>query len=145
MKTIVIVRHGNNTENGHLSSQGEVQIKYLAGLLRKTIKTKSIILTSTAPRAMESSKILGSSLKTIIEPYEFLYRGVELEKVTNLIKSKTEKVDHIIIVTHSQYIGLFCNHIGKAFFKVNFPEQETLNNGQALVINCKTKKIKLVG
>jgi broad specificity phosphatase PhoE len=144
MKTIVIARHGSNTEKGNLSPQGKEQIKYLATLLKKVVK-KPAILTSTALRAVESAKILGSLFKVQAEKHQFLYRGVELEKLTNLIKSKAGTTDCIIIVTHLQYIDLFSKHIGKIFLETNFSEQQNIDNGQALIINCKTKKINLVG
>jgi phosphohistidine phosphatase SixA len=141
VEVIAIVRHGRYDITDNLSNEGRLQIKELAGLLQPFFGDKPVsILTSTAPRALQSAEILVDAFGVKAKEFPFLWSGptsphrdqFDLKKATELIRSAG--TPGVIVVTHleySEHLPLSCGPtlLGPG----NYPGHET-EKGAAWVL-----------
>lgn len=147
MKTLIIVRHGYYEDGtGNLTTYGQQQIKALANMLKDRLNgDKAKIVSSSAPRAEQSAKILSESLGIGFKAHNFLWSGSDscespspnLNRALELIKGLRTKV--VIVVTHFEYSAELPRHFGSVELDTqNFPRRQT-EKGEAWVIDCKAK------
>ena len=156
MNTLIIARHGiYNSRTGQLYDIGQDQIKALG----REIKEKFLngggivprILSSTAPRAIESAEIVGSIVGVSeIEFHDTLWtgpdspRGDEVDTLGGVLLIKKKDAPVIILVSHLE----FSEDLPDAFGQVVLQEPRStfrrgrLEKGQAWVIDCQQKSMQ---
>jgi len=109
MSNLVIVRHGEYGRDMRLNAKGRDQMYNMAEILQGVLARKNTahILSSTAPRALDSAKILSEIQNVPIEEHELLWsesgHPEDLDGAYGPIKSLQEKADLGIVVTHLEY------------------------------------------
>lgn len=147
MDKLIIIRHGDY-DGVNLSDFGKRQMAELGNRLMPQINGDVLILSSTAPRARESAEILGKAFNVSIEDHEILWSDrshyEDFPKVLELVRSKKEEVDVLILVTHLEYVYGFPGHFGQTELEIStFPYRE-IGKGTAWVIHCEGKTIEHV-
>jgi len=108
MSQLAIVRHGSYApDRGMLTVPGIYQMKRLGRRLLETRKTDqgtTLILSSTAPRALASSEVLSGVLQAPIEEHAELWSDgqhpVRLRAAYDVIQEAGRRADLVIAVTH---------------------------------------------
>jgi|GEM_PF-2068108 len=128
-RKIIIIRHGVYDATDRLDATGQRQMQALIDPLKQHLAGESnvLLLTSSAPRAEDSMKILSEGLGLPYEAHPYFwsdnghsqdnFRAKEL-----LIEKATEKkADVIVLVTHLEYANGFPRYIvaeaGKSFVR----------------------------
>ena len=106
------------------------------------------MLTSTAPRAVDSTDVLVVELKiSDIDRQEVLWSDNEHRQdnhaALDLIKSESVGVDVLIVVTHLEYAeelpALFCEEVlGVRIERFRFAK------GQGLIVSCEEKTAEVI-
>lgn len=146
MDKLVIVRHGHYDSNDQLSECGRVQIRELSKKLKSSINgSPLLILTSNQDRARQSAEILGSAFNVGFEEYEILWsegkHPEDLPGALELIRSRKNDAEVIVLVTHYEYVEDFPRYFGKNELGVEL-RSHLIDKGQAWVIDCQQKTIK---
>ncbi|MFC1594974.1 histidine phosphatase family protein [Patescibacteria group bacterium] len=145
MKKLIVVRHGQYSINDHLSDHGRSQMAILADNIKSLVNNESVlILSSTADRARESAEILGERLVANIEEFKILcaedsYRE-NLQRVLELVLSRQDKANVLILVTHYGYVGDFPKYYGDEELKVQL-EYRRPGKAEGLVIDRENKTV----
>ena len=106
---LIIARHGAyDNSTIHLNSAAQLQIQTLADRLLPQVSGKRVlILSSVAPRAVKSADIVAKALGTTFEQHDVLWsenkHRENLPATLQLVKSKAEKLDLLILITHQEY------------------------------------------
>lgn len=150
---LIVVRHGNYNRGGkeELNEEGRSSIKQLTNRLKSLIQgKKTIILSSTIPRAFESATIIGEGLGVDIEGYDILWSDdnhiENLPAIFNLIESHAES-DVIIVVTHCEYTEYLPLYFGEKYLNrksQNRLRSFVLDYGEAWLINGKSHKEQIL-
>lgn len=144
MKTLAILRHGSYSESsGLLNSSGQEQMRTIAQKLKPVINGGTVrIITSTAPRAIHSSEILGGELGVKAEPHEVLWsdngHDPDFDRALALIREQ-DAHETVVVVTHLEYSEELAFLFGEKVLGVrNFPRHNT-EKGEAWVIDVESK------
>ncbi len=149
LEKLIIVRHGDYHGDSGLTFGGQQQIVGLAKVLADHVGSSTIaLLSSTAPRAKETSEILASHFGGIqFDSHMCLYSGgrrlVEenAEKALQLIDDKGATHTVVILSTHLEFIDFFPTFWGrKRGFEI--PESRETPKGTARVINVQTGEVE---
>lgn len=155
MKHLVIVRHGDYAVGGRLSEKGKTQINSIAlQLANISYLKKSVILSSIAPRAMDSAEIIQQKLgiselvkvpffwSDTTAPAPTYYKDRDPSKVMDII-NKYSDYDIVIVVSHLELVNQF-----PRFFAINSLEKSwilpELQKGQAIYIDILQKTFKIL-
>ncbi len=147
MKRLVIVRHGEYGAMDHLNDNGKKQITQLTANPRLQKTEKVTIFSSPARRAKESAEILGIFFGVKAEEHAGLYDDSlpAFERTLNLIRSKKDEVDTVILVTHLEYTKFFPSYFAKMELGVSsFPPEKSVSYGRAWEIDCEHKTLTLL-
>ncbi len=136
MKKVIIVRHGDYDGNHRLSPTGENQMKKLAQLIEPHLLPNTIFLSSTAPRADDSSRVLATALKLKYKSFPELHSGNDSpvgqdnQRAINLINDEAKKnqADCVIVLTHLEYASVLP-------YKFRADNYRSINKGQGLIID----------
>lgn len=157
MEHIFIVRHGDfDSKTRKLTDLGKKQIAKVAIQIKNLLGAKSsVIVTSTAPRALESSEIISETTKTQdCVPVEFLwshpddapsggyYSDQNPSKVMAILKEFMQK-DIVILVSHHEVV----NQFPKYFMQEVFGKTSScpkLEKGEALHIDVLKQSFKIL-
>lgn len=157
MEHLFIVRHGDfDSQTRNLTDLGKKQISKIAMLIKNLLGTKSsVIVTSTAPRALESSEIISESTKTQdLVKVDFLwshpddapqlsyYRDQDPSKVMYILKNVMHK-DVVILVSHFEVVNQFPKHFMQEMFGKT-GDCPSLAKGEALHIDVLKKEFRLL-
>jgi phosphohistidine phosphatase SixA len=140
LRYLIIARHGSYDSEG-LTPKGNEEIHQLAkALQRYTDDARVKMLSSTAPRAIESTEILACILEVAFSNHEALWSDhdhrVDLPTALKLIESEgSGDCDVLVLVSHFEYAELLPAYFGKEVLGVVFPKK-TINKGKALIIDC---------
>lgn len=150
MKDLLIVRHGNYGRNYHLDEVGREQIAKMAKWIRMLSELGSLaLLSSTAPRAIESAEIIGKEIGVQIHEHPILWSGGDAifgdererwssEGVVALIR-QYEQYDTVILVCHLESTESVPERFGDRVLGVHtFPYKE-VGKGEGWLIDCKLK------
>ena len=138
MERLVLVRHGDYGPDGHLSDAGRQQIAGLAEILADKINGSSVlVLSSSAPRALDSAMIIAEKFGTTIESHDFLYDEWDSQKLVQLISTHTNQAETVVVVAHIE-VERFPEWFGETQLKVRLPKI-AVQKGAGLLIDCKTK------
>lgn len=157
MEHVFIVRHGDfDSKTRKLTDLGKKQIAKVAIQIRNLLGTKSsVIVTSTAPRALESSEIISDTTKTQdCVPMEFLwshpddapsgayYHNQDPSKVMQILQPLMHK-DVIILVSHHEVVNQFPKYFMQEMFgkTLSCPK---LEKGEALHIDVLKQSFKIL-
>lgn len=120
MKQLILMRHAPYGEDDRISPQGiEITLNIAPRIFREIHGDKILLLSSTAPRAMDTSKILVDHIAAlkpdvVREDHEELWSDNEHypnnRVVEALVNSKKDNFDTIILVTHLEYAENFLQH-----------------------------------
>jgi phosphohistidine phosphatase SixA len=108
MGKLAIVRHGKDDMRTEvLTPEGRAKVERLAATLAGHFESLQdrIILTSTAPRALQSAAILKEQLGAQVEESEVLWRDNyhfddRLEEIDEMIQEAGTRADAVVVVTH---------------------------------------------
>ncbi len=110
MKYLVIARHGYyDFRTGDLNERGRKKIEKLTEELKKSVDKRVVIISSTAPRAIQSAEVIREELGGELYQEELLYsdkkKDPDCPTVFQLIegKEKEAEVEVLILVTHYEY------------------------------------------
>ncbi len=155
MKHLIVVRHGDYGDNRKLSEQGKKQIANIAlQLVDLKNNQTSVILTSPAPRALESAEIIQQTLgiterieipffwSDTTAPAPTYYKDRDPSKVMNIINKYLDK-NIVIVVSHLELVNQFPRFfaetkLGKYW---NLPD---LQKGEAIRFDVQTKSFKIL-
>lgn len=150
MKRLIVVRHGDYQGDMTISDLGVRQMRKLARQLRRHVEGNVVrVLTSTAPRATGSARVLVEelSLSGYIEAL-VLWKDNEhwsdVEEALGFVREQFQGVDVLIVVTHLDHAeelpGLFAK---KVLGRPNF-DQVGLKKGQAVIVDSETIEVIVI-
>jgi len=119
---------------------------HLGNQLKSTLNGERVVLlTSSALRARESAEMLGNTIGCNFEAHDVLWSDSahrkDLPGVMELIRSKRNDGDVLILVTHLEYIEYLPKYFSmEEFGEPVFPHMEILY-GEAWDIDCDKKTI----
>ena len=144
LKTLIIARHGDYDRSGNLSEYGKANMLKLGKKLFPLFEgVETVILTSPAPRASQSAKILGDLENIVPIVHSILWADDlhprDLGAALHLIKKQTAET--LIIVTHLEYANEIPPEFAEKVLKTSArPFWHIIEKGEAVVIDCKKKK-----
>lgn len=145
MKVLVVARHGDAGEK-HLSEMGKTQIRELAERLKKLFNGHSVlILSSPAPRALESAKILGEMLESeSVEAHDIFAYG-PCSGEYDMILGIRDRADAVVVVTHLESTGYLPHLFSKnqAWGKL-VPREKGRPPAGATVLDCEQRTYSFV-
>lgn len=150
MKKLVVCRHGNYDEDKRLDASGRVQMGSLAHLLKPHLSGHSVrVLSSTAPRAVDSSVALLRELAIEglcdFETNPVLWSDEEHRKdlpaALELVRTKFEGIDVLILVTHFEYAEDFPSYFASRVLGTGI-RHRNVTKGGARIIDC-IKKVEV--
>lgn len=144
MKHFFIARHGAYYLNGRLNKLGERQIKALGQAIRQIIDGCAVhIISSTAPRALDSSAVLARELGLTGEVEEFSclwfaadsehylpVRDIDADQIYGIVNERRDRADVLILMAHEELRDAFAEHFCRKEFGRVFPFA-TIDKGQA--------------
>ncbi len=142
MKRLIVARHGMYRPDGTLNATGQEEMLQLAARLPQYIVGTVVVLTSSAPRAVNSAAFLAEQLgHTNIVKCEKLWSDilhpVDLAAAHAQIMAM-QNYDTVLVVTHLEYASEYPDYFGWREFKVPIASS-TLGRGQAVVIDCEAR------
>lgn len=156
MKYLFIARHGSYGNDNRLNDHGHKQMEVLGGSIKEILNGASAyILSSTAPRAIDSAEVLAVQLELPkeFEKTEDLWTGgdsskerayyCDCDKLIQMINERREKADGLVMMTHLEVGEDFPSY----FLKQEFEQNEyirDISKGQAVHINLEDKTHQLL-
>ena len=155
MKHLIVVRHGDYAVGGILSEKGKIQINSIAlQLTNLNLSKKAVILTSPAPRALESADIIKQKLgiKDYVEipffwsdttaPTPTYYKDQDPSKVMTIVNEYEER-EVVIVVSHLEVVNQFPKYFMQEMFG-KIASCPKLEKGEALHIDVLKQSFKLL-
>lgn len=147
MRYLIVVRHGESGDDGHLSYEGNMEIARLAARLEEYIRGGTVrILSSPTDRAAESAEVFDLELDATLKIHDELSsddrRPENHEAVLELVRSCRE-ADTVILVTHHGYTERFPSYFGRHVLSTTL-ESYALETAEAWVIDCEEKTLTLI-
>ena len=144
MKHFFIARHGAYYLGGRLNKIGEQQISALGQAIKEILNGDSVyIISSTAPRALDSSEILARYLKPTaqIEGISCLWyaadsghydpvRDLDLNEIYKIVNERREYADALILMAHEELRNDFSGYFSEQEFGKQF-HCHPIDKGQA--------------
>ena len=148
MKRLILVRHGAYREED-LTEIGRDQIKRLAEVLRSIVKESSVLIMSSPKiRAEQTAQIIADALNVSFESNEAFdeFGSMDwLEEAVEMIDSKKDEAESIIITTHSVQVAEIPSTFSNAVWATKIhPRNLCLEYGQAWVLNCEDNTIQRI-
>jgi phosphohistidine phosphatase SixA len=154
MKHLFVVRHGVYDSNKRLGLAGKMQIECIGEQIQQILNGgSSYLMSSTAPRATDSSEILEKQLNlaTKVELMNRLWTGVDgfgfnpnYKQLMRMVKKRGENVDGLVIVTHFEVAEYF----PRLFMYQEFKKEEDftgkVKTGQAVHINMQAQSYDIL-
>lgn len=146
MRHLIVVRHGQYGYDERLNERGRTQICALAEKLKPFMDGSTVcILTSTADRARESAEILGSSFGIGFEEHEILWseecHPEDLPGTLELVRSRKDKADVLILVTHLEYAEDFPTYFALEELGTSMGPSRSVEKGEACLLDCSKKTL----
>ncbi len=145
MNRLVVAMHGDYNGIG-LNDIGRQQMIDLGNKIKNTIKkdVRILILTATSDLSQESGEILSEILGATLERYKVLWFNCEqnpaiLPEILDLVRSKKDNADIIILVTYRENSKEFPSYFGKNELKVGYFPMIEIGTGKGYDIDCKEK------
>ena len=148
MKKLIVCRHGNYGDDKRLDASGREQMRQLASQLRLHLSGCAVrVLSSTAPRAVDSAETLIRALAldglSDFELHPVLWSDEErrenLSAALELVRTKFEGIDVLVLVTHFEYAEGFPSFFARRVLDADIRHRNVAKGG-ARVIDCIDKK-----
>lgn len=121
MKHLFMVRHGIYGGDDRINDGGRWQMKRLSRDIKQVLCGGSVYLvSSTAPRALDSSEVLAAELALPPEfeqvpylwsgddsPSDSFYHNPNLDRLIEIVDERREKADGLVMVTHLEVVESF--------------------------------------
>lgn len=148
MKYLIIIRHGDYAERGRLSGNGRRQIEKIAKKVKFFAEGgRTQIISSTAIRAEESAEIIGQILAVPVETNEILWseedHPEDFAELLDLIRSRQNEVDCLILVTHLEYTLSFPGYFAKREWRAEVPSLG-IQKGEGVVLCQENETYELI-
>lgn len=144
LRKLITARHGNYDSNLNLNQRGVNDITRLAEGLRPHLMGNVKLLSSTAPRAIQSAEVLGKIIGVKPEGHEVLWSDgshpTDLPGVLKLVRESAELCDTLILMTHLEHGEAFPWYFGREELGVNIQSQE-IQKGEAWVLDIETRQL----
>lgn len=144
---VAIVRHGDYNSSYRLSERGQVQIETLGKMLKTHLTPGELatILSSTAPRALDSSEVLAKVLGIpVVEPHLVLWSDnnhqENFAEAYQLVNAVRRRAHLAILVTHYEYAEGFPSYLCERDLQLDVPYKE-IGKGQGVLIDYKAKQV----
>ncbi len=137
---IIVVRHGKYLQNGNLAEEGKAQIRQVAKkILTMMNGSKVVILSSVAPRTIESAEIISTCLRTSYQAHHALLstngQKEDLPTALRLIKTAQKKADIVVVVTHLEYSRSLIPYYAEQELGITGMNINALSPGEAWVFD----------
>ncbi len=115
MKKLIVIRHGDYNDAHRLSELGKKQMTQIGEKIMTRLNGHSMLmLSSTAPRAIDSANAVGKVLQINHEEHEILWddnsHWGSLADSIKLIDSKKGLADVVVVVTHLEFTEEIPDH-----------------------------------
>lgn len=121
MKHLFVARHGSYGGDERIDDTGRWQMKRLGRDIKQVLCDGSVYLvSSTAPRALDSSEVLAAELALPPEfervpylwsgtdaPGDSFYRNPNLDRLIEIVDERRDMADGLVMVTHSEVVESF--------------------------------------
>ncbi len=147
MKKLIIMRHGDyNNYDYRLSKYGKKQMVQTAKIIHSVSNEYSIfILTSTAPRAIDSAKAINEVLQVGYEEHDELWdddsHQGDWKKSINIIDSKKDSFDMVIVVTHLEFTEILPYYFAREVLEIDDFDCGPVGKGEAIAIDFENLSI----
>lgn len=149
MKFLIVVRHGEYDEDYNLDHDGRCQIQGLSEKLKEFVNgNETLLLSSPAPRAIQSAQIISEILGMPAEEHDILWSDNDhfrdFDGLRMILRERKSEAEVIIIVTHLEYVEGFplyfaVNELGMAVRRAPIPLK-----GEACLLDCSTESFHLI-
>ena len=148
MKKLIIIRHGDyDDKTGLLNNNGARKIRTVAEVLGMYLEGNTRVLSSTAPRAVQSAGIICDELDLTYEQHDVLWvdhaHPENFQGVFDLVQAASPHVDTIILVTHYDYGQYFPTYYGKRVWSKKLPV-ESLNTGGMRILDTARQEVMTI-
>jgi phosphohistidine phosphatase SixA len=148
MRYLVIARHGQN-DNELLTIKGVDQVQRLGKALSLlTNGGRVLILHSPALRATQSAQILSQTLDSAACEKDYILSSYApspgtLTSLLNWVRGMRDETDILVLVTHLELCAEFPPCYAKEELGIALRDS-ILSYGQAIVIDCQKKRIRVL-
>lgn len=142
MKNFIVARLGNYDENLNLSPAGEKQMRQLSQVLKHSLNENPILLlSSSAPRAVQSATVLGNEMGVSFESFDELWSDnahiEDTERAIKLILERANGFENVVVMTHLEYSGSLPSVFARKEMGVSeFYSLGSVPKGSAWYVNC---------
>lgn len=138
MNKLILIRHGDyDNRTGLLTNNGQRKMRMTAEVLRSHLAGNTKLLSSTAPRAVESAGIICDKLNLTYEQHEVLWvdqaHPENFPGVLELVRAHIYEVDILVIITHYDYAQYFPTYFCMKVLNVDLPVR-SLYKGEMRII-----------
>jgi len=156
MKHLFVARHGNYGWDDRLDNYGTRQMEALGKAMKEILNGGSVrVISSTAPRALDSSEILIAQLDLPeFEQIPYLWSGNDApedsyywnpdgDKLVGIVNERRKGIDGLVMVTHLEVAEEFPSH----YFKKEFGRNEyigEISKGQAVHLDLEGKTYQIL-
>ncbi len=148
MKYLIVARHGDFQENGHLSNDGKLKVMALADKILALEQDKKItILCSPSIRTKETALIIGLFTGCDIEEKSTLLADLSPEddfpSTLKLVREYANETEVLVLVTHCGLAEGFPYYFSKEEFGIGL-QSHMIDKGRAWLIDCENKTLSLI-
>ncbi|MGW8185544.1 MAG: histidine phosphatase family protein [Candidatus Moraniibacteriota bacterium] len=149
MRFLIVVRHGAYDDDFNLNHRGKDQIQRLSEKLKDFVNgNKILLLSSPAPRASQSAKIISEKLNVPFEEHEILWSDndhwEDYDGLLKIVKKRRSKAEIIILVTHLEYVEGFPDHFARNELAMDIDYPPIPSKGEACLVDCINKCFQLI-
>jgi broad specificity phosphatase PhoE len=161
MKHLFVARHGDYDGDYRISNYGRQQMETLGKAIKQVLNGSSAYLvSSTAPRALDSSEILAVELGLPLEfertpyiwsgnsaPEDSHYKRFDSnDKLVEFVNERKDKADGLIMVTHLEITDWFPYYFLKKELEIDNPINipDELPKGMAVHIDIGQRGCKII-
>jgi len=162
MRHLFLVRHGDYCNDNRLSSLGRDQMRVLGANIKTILDERpAVIISSTAPRALDSSEVLMKELNLTEFEREPLfwtsgdspicnhfaslayYPRSALDVTVDYIEQKGQNTENLIIVSHEEITrsipGYFLARVWEKQERIAHPQK-----GQGIHFDCQSRLYQMI-
>ncbi len=161
MEHLFVVRHGSYYDYGancdRIDSFGREQMERLGKVIRSILRQGSAyIVSSTAPRALDSSGVLAVELglPSEFEQIPYLWSGLDSpedsfyhdrnqDKLIAIVNERRDKADGLVVVSHLEVTDNFPSFFFQREFGIN-DSVPGIEKGQAVHIDLQKKSHQVI-
>ncbi|MGE0792733.1 MAG: hypothetical protein AB7V77_00975 [Candidatus Woesearchaeota archaeon] len=152
MKHLFIGRHASYDSEGRISAEGKKELDFLSEQIKQVLNGGSAhIVTSTAPRALDSAEVLKKNLNATVVEEPYLWSGTDApedsfytdrnyDRVVDIINKHKDNADAVIVLSHLEVVddvprGYACRELGI------YNSIGSISKGEAYYFNLEKKEV----